>query len=99
MQKKVFDEQSFATKANLQADLDIRDESKNNAFYFIDSIVDRVRDADKTDIISGMATAAIDNYGQVDGEYMRALVAESQNKILFEPHDIRVRAEIETEVA
>ena len=99
MQKKVFDEQSFATKANLQADLDIRDESKNNAFYFIDSIVDRVRDADKTDIISGMATAAIDNYGQVDGEYMRALVAESQNKILFEPHDIRIRAEIETEVA
>ena len=41
----------------------------------------------------------IDNYGQVDGEYMRALVAESQNKILFEPHDIRIRAEIETEVA
>ena len=99
MQKKIFDEQLFANKANLQADLDIRDESKNNAFYFVDSIVDRVRDADKTEIISGMATAAIDDYGQVDGEYLRALVAESKNRILFEPYDIRIRAELETEVA
>ena len=46
-----------------------------------------------------MATAAIDDYGQVDGEYLRALVAESKNRILFEPYDIRIRAELETEVA
>ena len=95
MQKKVFDEQAFATKANLQSDLDIRDNSSNNAYYFVDAAMDRVRDADKTDIMSGMATAAIDNYGQVGGEYMRALIAECKNKILLEPHSVRWRSETE----
>ena len=94
MQKQIYDEKTHATKTDLQ--LNLRNNNPDNAYHFVSNMVPRAAKTDVTAIVDGMADAAISNKDHY-GEYWRAFIAESKNRILVEPDDINWRGQDNTE--
>ena len=90
MQQKIVDEKYFATKVDLQ--LDLRNEDAINAYYFGDSMQQRVNDPGTIPMVEGMAEASVER-NDYYGEYWRAFIAECKNKDARLPYDTRWIAE------
>lgn len=90
MLKKVYDEQQFAGRTDLQ--LELRNNLKENAYHFVTSHTERAGRSDVIQIVEGMQDQAIEN-GDVFGEYWRAFTAESKNRNIVDPYNIRWRSE------
>jgi len=90
MLKKVYDEQQFAGRTDLQ--LELRNNLKENAYHFVTSHTERADRSDVIQIVEGMQDQAIEN-GDVFGEYWRAFTAESKNRNIVDPYNIRWRSE------
>ena len=90
MQKKVYDEQQFAAKTDLQ--LELRNNLKENAYHFVTSHQERADRRDVIQIVEGMQDQSIEN-GDRFGEYWRAFTAESKNRNAADAYNIRWRSE------
>ena len=96
MQKKVYDEKEFASRTDLQ--LELRNNSKDNAYYFGTQLEDRVKSADKTSIIEGMFDSAVVFNNDGYGEYWDAYTQERKNQQLLSDYGIKWRAEYQEEI-
>jgi len=96
MQKKTYDEKVFASRTDLQ--LDLRNNSKDNAYYFGTQLEDRVRSADKTSIIEGMFDSAVVFNNDGYGEYWDAYTQERKNQQLMSDYGVKWRAEYQEEI-
>lgn len=94
MHKKVYDEKNFAARTDLQ--LDIRNNLKENGYYFASNLPTRAESADKLSIIEGMAEAARSG-GDGYGEYWQAYVSEVKNKMVLDNYNVKWRAEYQEE--
>jgi hypothetical protein len=90
MQKKVYDEQQFAGRTDLQ--LELRNNLKENAYHFVTSHQERADRSDVIQIVEGMQDQAVEN-GDVFGEYWRAFTAENKNRNAADVYNIRWRSE------
>ena len=95
MEKQVYDEKLHAGKTDLQ--LSLRTDSPENAYHFVTGHVERAAKSDVIAIVDGMVNQAVDA-GDKFGEYWRAYNAESKNKNLVEPYNIRWRNEHQEEI-
>jgi hypothetical protein len=89
MQKKVSDEKTFQAKTDLQ--LSLRNNNKENSFYFMQSLDNFSIDPTKAPLIEGMIQAGIDS-GDKYSEYMRLAHTENINNEVMQPLGIRWRS-------
>jgi len=95
MQKQVYNEKLHAGKTDLQ--LSLRSTMPENAYHFVTGHVQRSAKSDVASIVDGMTDQAIAD-GDIYGDYWRAFNAESKNKNLVEPYNIRWRNEHQEEI-
>ncbi len=90
--KKINDEKEFQTRVDMN--YGIRTNFKDNAFTFVRGLRGTINNDAKKAIIVGMIDEAI-LLGDTGAEYMRAYVAELENKLRADDFDVRWRAELD----
>jgi hypothetical protein len=88
MQNKIRQEDIHQAKTDLH--LEHRNESPDNAYYFMLGLVDRAADPATLALLQGMNDAEDDNSKYK--EYMKAAIAEAQNITLYDEYGIIPRA-------
>ena len=90
--KKINDEKDFQSRVDMN--YDIRTNFKDNAFTFIRGLRGTINQDAKKAIVVGMIDEAI-LLGDTGAEYMRAYIAELENKLRADDFDVRWRAELD----
>jgi len=88
MQSKIRQEDIHQAKTDLH--LEHRNESPDNAYYFMLGLIDRAADPATLALLQGMNDAEDDNSKYK--EYMKAAIAEAQNVTLYDEYGIIPRA-------